>query len=159
MLEASGRTFVLGPERESFVERWLGRFLAHDPDKVLLLVDRGTGGEAVVAGYLVGATDNPSTAPRFADLSYFRDFADACARYPAHLHINLDPRYRGGGHGARLILAFAEIVRGHKLPGLHVVTAANARNVRFYERFGFTPVARTFWNTRPIVMLGLNLEQ
>ncbi len=159
MLEASGRTFAAGPERAAFIERWLGRFLAWDPEKVLVAVDRGTGGEVIVAGYLIGATDNPAATARFADLGYFRDFAPACEHYPAHLHINLRPGHRGGGYGVRLIAAFADMVRAKGVPGLHVVTAADARNVRFYARCGFKAVASTQWNGRQIVMLGLSLAR
>ena len=157
MLEASGRTFFPGPEREVFVERWLGRYLVHDPDKVFLLLARTGGGEAELAGYLVGATDDPARTARFADLSYFRDFASLCDRFPAHLHINLAPVWRGGGLGGRLIEAFVDQLRGSGVPGLHVVTAADARNVKFYRNRGFVPVGRTLWNRRSIVMLGRRL--
>lgn len=157
MLEASGRTFKPDPERDAFVERWLGRFLAHDPDKVFLLLARSPGEAPVLAGYLVGATDNPARAKRFADLSYFRDFANQCDRFPAHLHINLAPTYRGGGLGRRLIEAFADHARGLGSPGVHVVTAADARNITFYSRCGFVPVGRSLWNRRSIVMLGRTL--
>jgi GNAT superfamily N-acetyltransferase len=152
--EASGRTFAPGPERAAFRERWLGRFLQGGTDIVLLAID---GGETV-AGYLVGALDDPSQQSRFADISYFaRDFRDLCRRYPAHLHINLAPGFRNQGVGVQLIENFAARASAAGAPGMHVVTGKQARNVSFYTRCGFVPLRETVWNGSDIVFLGRNL--
>ena len=42
----------------------------------------------------------------------------------------------------------------HGAAGVHVVTGAQARNVGFYLRNGFAPLAHTAWNGRPLVLLG-----
>ena len=152
--EASGRAFEPGPEREAFRERWLGRFLERWPELALGLRDDAT---RHIVGYLVGCVENPALSPHFADLDYFREFAPLCSRFPAHLHINLDPDYRGRGHGQQLIEAFAGLARARGAPGMHVVTAAEARNVGFYARAGFHEAGRTQWNGRTIVMLGRGL--
>ena len=153
--EASGRTFALGPERTAFRERWLGRFLQGGTDVVLLAID----GRETVAGYLVGALDDPAQQPRFADISYFAgDFRDLCRRYPAHLHINLAPAFRNRGVGVQLIEAFAARASGAGAPGMHVVTGKQARNVSFYARCGFSQVGATVWNDGDIVFLGRNLS-
>lgn len=150
--EASGRTFAPGPERSAFRERWLGRFLQGGTDVVLLAVD----GRETVAGYLVGALEDPAQQPRFADITYFAsDFRDLCRRYPAHLHINLAPAFRNRGVGAQLIEAFA--ARASGAPGMHVVTGRQARNVSFYARCGFSQVGATVWNGSDIVFLGRSL--
>ena len=152
--EASGRTFAPGPERAAFRERWLGRFLQGGTDVVLLAMD---GGETV-AGYLVGALDDPAQQPRFADITYFaRDFRDVCRRYPAHLHINIAPAYRSRGVGAQLVAAFAARASAAGSPGMHVVTGKQARNVSFYTRCGFSQVGATVWNGSDIVFLGRDL--
>lgn len=152
--EASGRTFTPGPERAAFRERWLGRFLQGGTDIVLLAI---AGGETV-AGYLVGALDDPSQQPRFADISYFaRDFRDLAQSYPAHLHINLAPAFRNQGVGAQLIEAFAARASGAGAPGMHVVTGKQARNLSFYTRCGFVLLRETVWNGSDIVFLGRNL--
>ena len=152
--EASGRTFAPGPERAAFRERWLGRFLQGGTDVVLLAMD---GGETV-AGYLVGALEDPSQQQRFADISYFAsDFRDLCRRYPAHLHINLAPAYRSRGVGAQLIAAFAARAAAAGAPGVHVVTGQQARNASFYARCGFSQVGATVWNGSGIVFLGKDL--
>jgi GNAT superfamily N-acetyltransferase len=152
--EASGRTFEAGPERDAFRERWLGRYLDRGTDEVFLALTT----DRVVAGYLVGDVRDPAKQPRFDDISYFRaEFAGLCRQFPAHLHINLAPAFRSRGIGAQLIEAFAERASTAGAAGMHVVTGAGMRNVRFYERCGFSERAGIAWNGRPIVFLGRKL--
>jgi GNAT superfamily N-acetyltransferase len=154
--EASGRTFAPGPERETFHERWLGRYLQRDTDVVLLALD----GEQTVAGYVVGASDDPADQQRFDDIPYFRhEFRALCRRYPAHLHINIAPPFRSRGLGAELIEAFAACARQAGAPGMHVVTGKEARNVTFYARCGFSELATAVWNGGPIIFLGRRLAE
>lgn len=155
--EASGRTFEPGPERDAFRERWLDRYLDRWPELAFVLpqpAERAAAAAPGIAGYLVGCLEDPARTPLFADLAYFHDFAGVTCRFPAHLHINLAPDYRGLGLGGRLVAAFAADVRAAGLPGMHVVTAPSARNVGFYARLGFTEVARTLWLGKPVVLLG-----
>lgn len=152
--EASGRAFIPGPERDAFRERWLGRYLHGGTDVVLVAIE----GRETVAGYLVGAIESPVEQERFADIGYFRsDFADLARRFPAHLHINLAPTYRGRGIGARLIESFVTRAAAGGAAGAHVVTGTGMRNVRFYERCGFWPRATALWNGRSIVFLARDL--
>lgn len=154
--EASGRTFVPGPGRDAFRERWLGRYLRGGTDVVLVALD----GAETVAGYLVGAVESPVEQDRFADIGYFRgDFADLARRFPAHLHINLAPAYRSRGIGVRLIEAFVARAAAAGAAGAHVVTGTGMRNVRFYERCRFWPRATALWNGRSIVFLARDLAQ
>jgi GNAT superfamily N-acetyltransferase len=146
----AARTFDDAPARAAFRERWLGRYLAHDPQHVWLAL----GPDGKVAGYLVGCLEDPARTPRFADIEYFATFAARTLRYPAHLHINLDERYRGHGLGSRLIAAFAESAARAGASGVHVITGAGMRNVGFYGKNGFAEVARTTWLGREVVMLG-----
>jgi GNAT superfamily N-acetyltransferase len=153
--EASGRTFVSVSERAAFRERWLGRYMQDNTDVVLLALDR----LGPVAGYLVGALQDPSGQERFADIGYFRaDFRELCRRYPAHLHINLAPAFRNRGVGARLIAAFAERAAGAGAQGMHVVTAKFARNIGFYLRCGFAEMGSSPWNGSELVFLGKALD-
>ena len=138
------------PERSMFYQLWLGQYLRHEPQ--LAYVARA--GDTDIVGYLVGCHVNPATSERFAKLGYFQTFADACGRFPAHLHLNLTEAARGAGIGARLIDAFAADTRVAGLAGLHVVTAAAARNIGFYRRNGFTEIAATERNNTRIVFLG-----
>jgi GNAT superfamily N-acetyltransferase len=147
--EASGRSFEPGPEREAFLQRWLGRYLEYAGDRVLLAL----AGEAV-SGYLVGSLDNPAKQQRFFDLDYYRThFADACRRFPAHLHINLAPAFRSRGIGAALIESFAAHAAAAGAIGVHVVTGQGMRNVRFYERCGFAAIGSAPWNGREVLFL------
>lgn len=151
--EASGRTFAPGPERAAFRERWLDRFLDRWPHLAFVLLRDGDRTQGV-AGYLIGCLEDPARSSLFADLAYFQDFAATCARFPAHLHINLAPAFRSRGLGGHLIEAFAETARAAGAPGMHVVTSPTARNVHFYGRHGFAEADRTLWFGKPVVLLG-----
>jgi GNAT superfamily N-acetyltransferase len=152
--EAATRTFRPGPEREAFRERWLGRYLKGGSDALFLAVEGKT-----VAGYLVGAVENPALQDRFTDIAYFRaDFAELCQQFPAHLHINLAPAFRSHGIGARLIEAFADYAAKAGAAGMHIVTGAGMRNVRFYERCGFQQRGAAERNGGEVVFLGRILQ-
>jgi GNAT superfamily N-acetyltransferase len=155
VFEASTRSFPPGPERDAFRERWLGRYLKGGTDALFLAMQ----GKDTVAGYLVGAIEDPALQDRFADIGYFRsEFADLCRRFPAHLHINLAPVFRSKGIGAGLIEAFADYAASHGAGGMHIVTGAGMRNIRFYERCGFTQRGAAVFNGREVVFLGRTLR-
>ena len=60
------------------------------------------------------------------------------AEYPANLHINLEPGYRGRGLGAALMRAYLDKLRSAGVPGVHLVTTNRHRAApRFYRRVGF----------------------
>jgi ribosomal protein S18 acetylase RimI-like enzyme len=141
------KTFADDAERADFRERWLGRYLAQEPEWAYLAI-AGDGG---VAGYLVGSIADPK---RTKDAGSFQDFAPFMADYPAHLHVNLAPGFRNRGIGRDLIAAFAADAAHAGAKGMHVVTGAGARNVGFYERAGFRIVARTLVGARELVLLG-----
>lgn len=147
----AARTYVAGAERDAFIERWLGRFLACERDVLLVALDPA----GAVAGYLVGTFDNAAASPRFADMPHFREhFADLCADYPAHLHINLGADHRGAGLGTRMVHLFAELVREAGLPGMHVTTGRGMRNVGFYLRCGFAELGVLERNGGAMLFLG-----
>jgi len=153
--EASGtKAFASAEARDAFLERWLRRYLLHDPAHVFVATDA----QGAVAGYLVGCLDDPARMARFSDIGYFAEFAHLTARYPAHLHVNLTARARGAGVGSRLVEAFCEQVQAAGLPGVHVVTGQGLRNVGFYERLGFFERGVASFNGHGIVFLGRNIE-
>jgi ribosomal protein S18 acetylase RimI-like enzyme len=135
------KTFASHEARAAFRERWFGRYLEQYPS--WCFVAQATDG--TVAGYLVGSLDEPTT---------FDDFGSAAQAFPAHLHVNLAPQFRSRGIGADLIEAFVRDARAAGVKGVHVVTSADARNVRFYERVGFKPRATTTTNGGELVFLG-----
>ena len=145
------RTFADQGERDAFRERWLGRYLKHDPRWAYLALDGET-----VAGYLVGSIDDPAITPRFRDICV-PEFAKFTAKYPAHLHVNLAPKYRNLGVGGRLIAAFVADLDRDKAPGLHVITGLSARNVAFYQRHGLVELARAKLGDNEVILLGKRL--
>lgn len=146
--------FASGAAREVFRERWLGRYLTHDPDWAYVALSD----EATVAGYLVASLDDPARTPRFADVPYFIHFADLTKTYPAHLHVNLNPEFRNRGIGGSLIARFIADARKAGAPGVHVVTSRSARNVAFYNRNGFTEVGTHGAGEREVVFLARTLD-
>jgi ribosomal protein S18 acetylase RimI-like enzyme len=143
--EASNtKAFPSEEVRAAFRERWFGRYLTQHPQWAFVAL----AADGSVAGYLVGALNEPSG---------FDDFAGVAVEFPAHLHVNLAPAYRSRGIGRKLIDAFAKDAVQAGAKGIHIVTSADARNVRFYERAGFSEQARTSVNGRDLVFLGRRL--
>lgn len=144
--ESSGtKSFADEAERHAFRERWLGKYLIDEPEWAYAALTR----DGTLAGYLVGS---------LSEQSGFEVFSAAGAEYPAHLHVNLAPAYRNRGIGAKLIAAFAADAGRAGAKGAHVVTSADARNVRFYERVGFREIARTRIGERDLLFLGRRLK-
>lgn len=153
--EASGTKHFDGAEdRLAFRERWLGRYLAHDRHWFYLALSEL--GE--IAGYLAGSLDDPARTRRFADIGYFSDIEALTEDYPAHLHVNLAPRFRSRGWGERLIERFVADAARAGAPGVHVVTGRGVRNVRFYVANGFSEVGVIAWRGRELVVLGRKLR-
>jgi ribosomal protein S18 acetylase RimI-like enzyme len=143
--EASNtKTFSSEVARAAFRERWFGRYLSQYPQWAYVAQTA----DGQVAGYLVGALDEATGVD---------DFAGAALEYPAHLHVNLAPGFRNRGIGRNLIDAFAADAARAGAKGMHVVTSADARNVRFYTRAGFSERARTPLKSGDLVFLGRSL--
>jgi GNAT superfamily N-acetyltransferase len=155
--EASAtKSFAGEAERAAFRERWLGRYLTHDPQWAYLAIDTGVAGGEVLAGYLVGKVDD--RAGSAGDIGPVQDTAQLTAAYPAHLHVNLASPYRNRGIGAALIGAFAADAARAGACGMHVVTGAASRNIGFYQRNGFRELARASVGGREVVFLGRPLD-
>ena len=136
-------------ERPKFQKLWLGQYLADAPDLAMIAV--ADDGRAI--GYCVGWADEPWRDSRFDDLDYLVRARDLLVRYPAHLHINIDPDWRGQGVGRQLVEALAARLSGSGVPGLHVTTGHDARNVGFYLQNGFSPAVCITWRERRLLML------
>ena len=149
--EASAtKSFASEESRAAFRERWLGRYLEHEPQWAYVARDARRRGRRLSRRQL----DDPRQSARYGDVGYFLDFAELTASYPAHLHVNLAPDYRNRGIGAELIAAFAADAAQAGAAGMHVVTGSGSRNVRFYERNGFRELARATFNAHEVVFLG-----
>ena len=141
--------FANDAARQEFRERWLGRYLRHDPNWAYVAV----AANGAVVGYLVASVSDPALTPRFADIAYFSVFKDLTQRFPAHLHVNLATEFRSAGLGSRLIKRFVEDAKRADVPGVHVVTSRGSRNVAFYERNGFWEHGATGEGARAVVFL------
>jgi len=63
-------------------------------------------------------------------------------------------RHRDRRAGSALIAAFAAQAASAGRPGIHVVTGERARNIRFYEKNDFRPLATARWNSVDVVFMG-----
>ena len=143
------KSFANDEARRAFRERWLGRYLTHDPEwvYVALLPDER------VAGYLAGSLSDPAATPRFADIPYFTQFKTLTRTFPAHLHVNLAGGLRSQGMGSALVQCFVSDVAKAGAPGVHAVTSEQSRNRSFYARNGFAVEATLNRNSPAIVFL------
>jgi GNAT superfamily N-acetyltransferase len=147
---ATPQDFASLAEREAFQHRWLDRYLyryrattfyAREPDRRPI-------------GYVLGCPIDVRQVPCFSDISYFQAFADLLDTYPAHLHVNVAAHRQGNGIGRALVARVVTACRQAGARGIHVVSAADAPNLRFYERCGFHEIARRTPFDRPLLMLG-----
>ena len=143
----------------AFQHLWLDQYLEHERDLVFVASRAQAGGGRDVVGYLLGCRINPARSPRFAALDYFQAFAPLCARYPAHLHVNIDAGCRGQRIGERLVEVLCELLAFEGLAGVHVVTGREQRNVGFYRRLGFDELGHVPRGATEVLFLGRRLAR
>jgi ribosomal protein S18 acetylase RimI-like enzyme len=85
---------------------------------------------------------------RYRSVSYFAGLLTAVLHgghysidynmYPAHLHINIDKKFRGFGLGKTLIHAYLEQLSSLKVRGVYLhTTSQNITAYKLYEKLGF----------------------
>jgi GNAT superfamily N-acetyltransferase len=147
---------------------YAGPYGVLEPESAFVLED-----SEGVGGYILGAFDTPAFEARLerdwwpnlrSEYSKpegsFREFSrdQRMARlihhpprtpthitepYPSHLHIDLLPRFQGGGWGKRMIDTWLTHMKAKGSRGTHLgVGFANERAVRFYRRYGFSEAQR-----------------
>ena len=133
------KTFESAAASTAFQRRWFGNYAdAHPGAFVFALDENGS-----VAGYVAGCPDSFSLASKtiIGDIAYFtHSFRAALKNYPSHFHINVKSALQGRGIGHCLVAWVAEICGRNGSPGIHVVTSATSRAVKFYEACGFSSV-------------------
>ncbi len=78
----------------------------------------------------------PEYQRRYADEATF--YNSVKADYPAHLHIDIEEPYTGGGNGRKLMETLLARLRADGVPGvIFGVAASNQRAVGFYRHMGF----------------------
>ncbi len=140
--------------RDAFRRRWMGRYLEARPELAHVLFVGGRIAPETLAGYVIGAHEDPALSDRYDDIGYFHLLNDVTRHYPAHLHINLRKDVRGMGLGSTLLECFVADVAAAGLAGVHIVTGAGLRNVRFYKSNGFTFEYEFSWKGKSLVFLG-----
>jgi GNAT superfamily N-acetyltransferase len=160
---ANRREFAADEQRSAYRRMYFDYYWEQAPELFLLAL--GPTSEPAeppqVLGYVCGVADTRRHGELYELAPHIRLFDDLYERYPAHLHINLTAASRGRGLGSELISALEDRLTGRvalaevtdrggsepsqraaspaaiPAPGLHLVTAAGARNTRFYRKNGF----------------------
>jgi len=143
------QTFASEQARADFRARWLDYYIESEPEGVFVAVD----GNGKAMGYLTGCF-NTAAAMKVMYVDSAKAFEPYYKDYPAHLHINVSAAHRSSGVGAELIMAFENACREQGVGGIHLVTAAGARNVSFYERNGFAEIAQAQIKNRTLLLMG-----
>jgi GNAT superfamily N-acetyltransferase len=152
-VSSAKQDFSSSQEKESFRERWLGRYIANHRGSFFVALDDSHR----VIGYLAGCLENPTELVHFSDIEYFKNIGDLCRDYPAHLHINVAPQWRNHGLGTALVGRFAFWASLHSVVGVHLVTSSTSRSIPFYRRSGFRELRRFPWNSGISICMGRKL--
>lgn len=106
----------------------------------------GALGHAILRGALLRAETWRMLIALGANLRVFASRrAVVTTAYPAHVHINLDARFRSQGMGGRLLDAALKDLHAGRAAGVHAsVRADSPRACRFFESHGFAVVHRGF---------------
>ncbi len=130
------QSFDSAAAKLAFLKRWFRHYAETQPQTFLLSL--GPDGDAT--GYLAGCIDSFSPASKkiIGAIDYFTPaFCEALRSYPSHFHINVRTADQGQGIGRGLTERFLQICAEFRSPGIHVVTGASSRAVKFYEARGF----------------------
>ena len=77
--------------------------------------------------------------------------------YPAHLHMNVDARWRNRGVGKKLVEAFFRDLRSVEVPGVHLFCGAGP--LEFYRHCGFNELAQANVRGTTVYALGALLPE
>ena len=133
-------------EKEEFLYKYFGYYHKYFGDYFLVALE-----DEVPLGYICGVN-------RLSKIDSLREYLPALEifskeeeKFPSHLHINLDPCSQGKGLGGKLIDSFCALLDTN---GVHIITAANARNVSFYtkQNFNFNVVKKI--NNIDLIFMG-----
>lgn len=148
-LSTTRTDFASAEDRAAFLRTWTGWYTGEAPQDILVALAE----DGAVVGYLTGCRDSAGAAELARTIPKYEVFADLFPAYPAHFHVNVRPGWRDRGIGRLLVDGFADDCRAAGIPGVHLVTAAFARNADFYRRAGFTDAHQR----GPLLFLGRRL--
>lgn len=152
-LSSNRHEFLTEEEKQNFWHRWTDYYFTKCPDLIFVYMVNEK-----IAGYILGSADSTKAQTELTkDLPSFTLFSDMFPKYPGHLHINLHPDYRGQGMGGLLIKSLCRELHRRGCPGVHLVTAPEARNVSFYRQQGFTHEQTRDWKDSPLLFIAREL--
>jgi ribosomal protein S18 acetylase RimI-like enzyme len=154
-LSSSIKSFKDAQHKIDFFDKWCGDYLILYSESFYLLIDEHDNKNKVL-GYLSGVKDSKNALMnlRVPGLSLFEDLY---INFPAHLHINFHPDARGAGYGSMLTEHFCAVLGELFIPGIHLVTSPEARNVSFYKKLNFNFESIRQLNGSNLLFLGRNL--
>ncbi len=136
--------------RDFIIYTFCDYYLEQEPQNVFALVDEND----TAQGYVFGAEDfaryRKGLTPylRKVRKTGLKNYVSALGevflhrlfsgKYPAHLHIDINEGFRGGGNGSRMIQKQLENMRSKGIKGIMLVVGTeNKRGIKFYEKNGF----------------------
>ncbi|MBC87202.1 MAG: hypothetical protein CL677_08490 [Bdellovibrionaceae bacterium] len=149
---SSKKDFTNEVEAFSFFYKWtVYYFSAKYPGESFLY--NGVNGNPL--GYLSGTDNSLKAQPYFDQINTcYSIFEEEFKRFPAHFHINVAAEARGNRIGSQLIQRYTDHLRHKNISGVHIVTAANARNRDFYRQNGFIHEVEKTCRKVPLVFMG-----
>lgn len=135
--------------QEALLEVFCRYYIEQEPDNCFVAADEQD--EAV--GYVLCAKDFTSWEERFHQF-YLESSRNPITKlmgqgtveglkefhkeYPAHLHIDIDPKYQRHGLGTRMMDALVKHLRECGVPGVMLCVASdNEKGQNFYRKYGF----------------------
>lgn len=152
-----GEALTVDRVRDYILSAYCNYYIDNEPENVFVLVDESNRAQ----GYIFCAEDYKKYLKKFKPYlkrirqTGIRHYAETLAeisghlvfskKYPAHLHINLNEDFRGGGNGSKMIETLCEHLRKKNVGGVMLITGqGNTGAVRFYKRNGFRTLLRLF---------------
>lgn len=122
--------------------------------------------DGIVAGYIISAEDTLLWKDRFTSnllshsteeirekgMESIEGYLPFYPEYPAHLHIDIDPRFQRMGIGHALMDALLSAYREKGVKGVMLgVDPENLKGVSFYKKYGFVPLDQSgvWWGIKP----------
>lgn len=130
-------------------------YIEQEPDNVFVLVDESDKAQ----GYIFCAEDFKKYSKGFKSYlkkvrhtglkNYLEAFGEVFVyslyskKYPAHLHIDLNDQFRGGGNGSKMMEALTAQMKSKGVRGIMLIVGTeNKRGINFYQKNGFDILRR-----------------
>lgn len=148
-------------EKDLLLTLYCHYYITHEKENCFVAVVDGK-----VVGYIISAEDTKAWIDRFSStllssskptirekgIESTEGYLPFYPEYPAHLHIDIDPRYQRMGIGHALMNALLSNYREKGVKGLMLgVDPNNTKGVSFYKKYGFTPLDTNgvWWGIKP----------